>query len=306
MFALKRYNYDSFSNHELIRHAARTGFGSGPKPGEKGPEFELRNLGGEKVRLSNFQGEKNVVLAFGSATCPFTASSIGRLNDLYEHYKKNNNVEFLFAYIREAHPGEKLPAHNSYEQKVRAAETFRDEEAVEMTILVDDVDGKVHKKYGKMPNPTYLIDKSGRVAFRSLWSKVNSLSAALEELLEVQEQRDTDHAVVHGGEDTSVPIGYAMLHSHRALDRGGKKAIREFREGLGTPGRVAHTAGRVVGPVVLNPGRTLTIAGLTAGVIAGGLYVGYRLRSARIKRSLDPYHYGTKPEPIEGDYAVGI
>jgi len=266
----------------------------------------LRDLKGKKVSLSDFEGEKNVVLTFGSATCPFTASSIGRLNDLRDDHKKSKEVEFLFVYIREAHPGENLPSHQSYQDKVHAAKEFQDAEDVDMTILIDDVDGRVHRKYGKMPNPTYLIDKSGRVAFRSLWSKVSSLSDALEELLEVQQERDTDHAVVNGGEDTSVPIGYAVLHSHRALGRGGKKAIKEFREGLGMPGRVAHTAGRVVGPVVLNPVRALTIAGLTASAIAGGLYVGYRLRRARINRSLDPYHYGTKPEPIENDYAVGI
>jgi peroxiredoxin len=306
MFDFKRYNYDSFSNHELIRHAARTGFGRGPEPGEKAPDFELRDLEGNSVRLSDYEGEKNVVLTFGSATCPFTASAIGRLNDLYEQYEDDRNVEFLFVYIREAHPGEKLPAHKTYEDKVHAAKTFRNEEDMEMRILVDDVDGKVHKKYGKMPNPTYLIDKSGRVAFRTLWSKVNSLSAALEELLELQDERGTHHAVIHGGDDTSVPLGYAVLHSHRALDRGGDRAIREFREGLGRPGRLAHTAGRVVGPVVLNPGRALAISGLTASVIAGGLYVGYRLRQARINRSLDPYHYGTKPESSENDYAVGI
>lgn len=306
MFGLKHYNYDSFGNHELIRHAARTGFGRGPEPGDKAPDFELRNPEGKKVRLSDFEGEKNVVLTFGSATCPFTASSISRLNDLYEHYEDHDDVEFLFVYVREAHPGEKLPSHKSMDDKLSAAKKFRDAEDVEMTILVDELNGNVHRKYGKMPNPTYVIDKSGRVAFRSLWSKVNSISAALEELLETQQERDTDHAVVHGGQDMSVPIGYAVLHSHRALGRGGKKAIREFREGLGMPGKVAHTAGRVVGPVVLNPGRVLTIAGLTAGVIAGGLYVGYRLRRARLNRSLDPYHYGTKPETLDTDYAVGI
>jgi hypothetical protein len=247
-----------------------------------------------------------VVLTFGSATCPFTASSIGRLNDLRDHYEKNREVEFLFVYVREAHPGERLPAHKSYDEKARAAEIFRKKEDVEMTVLVDELDGRVHRRYGKMPNPTYLIDKSGRIAFRSLWSKVNSLAAALEELLETQQERGTEHAIVNGGEDTSVPIGYAVLHSHRALDRGGKRAIREFREGLGAPGRVAHTAGRVVGPVVLHPERALAAAGLVASVIAGGLYVGYRLRRARINRSLDPYHYGAAPEPIDDGYAVGI
>jgi alkyl hydroperoxide reductase subunit AhpC len=305
MFGIKPYNYESFTNHELLRDAARHGFGSGPEPGEKAPEFELYSLQGDSVRLSDFRGEKNVVLSFGSATCPFTASSIRRLNDLYDDYKDNADVEFVFVYIREAHPGEELPAHRSAEEKIAAAQSFRDDEHIEFTVVVDELNGRVHRKYGRMPNPTYLIDKSGRVAFRSLWSRVTGIAQALEELLEVQEERNSDHAIVNNGEDLSVPVGYALLNSHRALERGGKRAVREFREGLGAPGRIAHTTSRVVAPVILNPIRSLTAAGLAAGVIAGGLYLGYRLRQARLNRSFDPYHYGTRPEPND-EYAVGI
>lgn len=305
MFGFKPYNYESFTNHELLRDAARHGFGSGPEPGEKAPGLDLRSLDGERVRLSDFEGDKNVVLTFGSATCPFTASSIRRLKDLYEDYKDNADVEFVFVYVREAHPGENLPAHGSDSDKRRAAECLRDEESLEYTILLDELSGRVHRKYGKMPNPTYLIDKSGRIAFRSLWSRVTAIREALEELLEVQEERNTEHAVVNGGEDLSLPMGYAILNSHRALGRGGEKAVREFREGLGRTGRILHSTSRVVGPVVLNPGRSLTAAGLAAGVIAGGLYVGYRLRRARLNRSYDPYHYATRPEPND-EYAVGI
>src|SRR4051794_7492482 len=201
MFGFKPYNYESFTNHELLRDAARHGFGSGPEPGEKAPGLNLHSLDGERVRLSDFEGEKNVVLTFGSATCPFTASSIRRLNDLYEDYKNNADVEFIFVYVREAHPGENLHAHQSDNDKRRAAECLRDEENVRFTILLDELSGRVHRKYGKMPNPTYLIDKSGRIAFRSLWSRVTAIREALEELLEVQEERNTEHAVVNGGED---------------------------------------------------------------------------------------------------------
>jgi hypothetical protein len=159
-----------------------------------------------------------------------------------------------------------------------------------------------------MPNPTYLIDKSGRVAFRSLWSRVSSVAEALKELLHAQKERHTDHAVVMDGEDLSVPMGTAILNSHRALGRGGKKSINEFREGLGGAGRVAHTTARVVGPVVLNPGRALTAAGIAASVIAGGLYVGYRLRKARLNHSsYNPYQYNSRrKDRSDSDYAVGI
>jgi peroxiredoxin len=306
MFGLKPYNYESFSNYELLRHAARHGFGSGPEPGEKAPDFELRSIEGKKIRLRDFEGKKNVVVTFGSATCPFTASSIRRLNDLYEDYEDNDDVAFLFVYIREAHPGEKLPAHHSYEEKVRSAKTLREEEGVKFPILIDGIEGRVHRKYGKMRNPTYLIDKSGRVAFRSLWSRVTSISEAIAELLDAQRARETDHAIVYDGEDTSVPMGYAILNSQRALDRGGRKSVRDFRQGIGGPGRIAHTTARVVAPVILNPGRSLTAAGLAASVIAGGLYVGYRLRKVRLNRSLDPYHYGTRVGQNDPDYAVGM
>ncbi|HUN89333.1 MAG TPA: redoxin domain-containing protein [Terriglobales bacterium] len=306
MFGSKPYNYESFSGQDLLKHAARAGFGSGPKPGDRAPDVELRSLYGDKIRLSDYEGVKNVVLTFGSATCPFTAAAIRGLNDLYADYEDNKDVQFLFVYVREAHPGEKIPAHQSQSDKREAAKLFREEENVEMPILVDEVDGRVHRRYGKMPNSTYVIDKSGRVAFRALWTKASVVEEALEELLNAQESRGEEHVVVHGGESRAMPMTYAILNSHRALDRGGVKAIREFREGLGRPGKIAHSAGRYVGPMVLNPGKTLAAAGLAAAVISGGLYVGWRLRKARLNRAQDPYHYGQRVEASENDYAVGI
>src|SRR5581483_3171638 len=123
-----------------------------------------------------------------------------------------------------------------------AAERLREEEDLAVPVLLDELDGRVHRRYGGRPNPTYIIDKSGRVAFRSTWTRPGVIREALEELLEVQEKREVDHAVVGGGEDRSIPLRYGMLHTHRALERSGRKASREFRESMGVPGRVAMTA----------------------------------------------------------------
>src|SRR5579864_533525 len=131
MFGLKRYNYDTFTRDLLIKHAVKTKFGSGPEPGDRAPGFEGRTLDGEKVRLSDFEGEENVVLTFGSATCPFTAASIGGLNDLYGDYA-DGDVEFLFVYAREAHPGEKLGRHQTSDDKRAAAAQFSTEEKVDI------------------------------------------------------------------------------------------------------------------------------------------------------------------------------
>jgi peroxiredoxin len=307
MFGIKRYNYKTFSNDILLADAAKTGFGDGPEPGERAPDFQGRTLDGDTIRLSDYEGKSNVVLTFGSATCPFTAASIGGMNDLFAKYVDRDDVVFLFVYVREAHPGEKLREHRSMKQKAHAAALFRDEEEVEIPIVVDDLDGKIHKKYGKLPNPTYLIDKSGRVAFRSLWTRAKTVQDALEELLRVEQEENTDHAIVRDGEDTDISMTYAMLHSHRALERGGKKAIRDFRDELGRGGRLAETASRIAGPIALNPGKALVGVALAGAVIAGGLYGGVKLREARLRRPRNPYRFYDK-EPLKesDDYAVGI
>src|SRR3569832_2054580 len=258
MFGRTNYNYEKFSKDVLLKDMARSKFGSAPEPGDDAPDFTLRTVEGDKVRLSDFEDEKNVVLTFGSATCPQTAASIGGIKDLYEEF--GGEVEFLFVYVREAHPGDELPAHDSIKDKIHAAELLREEEELEIQILLDDLSGKVHKKYGGMPNPTFLIDRSGRIAFRSLSSRYESLRAAIEELLDVQDSQDKDHAIVNDGEDSAVPPMSMFLHAHRALERGGGDAISNFREEMGLPGRSALTGARWAKPVVENPRTTAALS----------------------------------------------
>ncbi len=306
MFGFNRYNYDSFRKETLMKHAARHAFGSGPDPGDKAPNFEARTLEGDKIELSDFEGDKNVVLTFGSSTCPFTAASIQGLNDLYEDFK-DEDVEFFFIYVREAHPGEKRPAHDSWETKVEAAEAFREEEDIDIPIIADELNGKIHKKYGSLPNPTYIIDKEGKVAFRSLWTRPRVIAKALDELIRVQEEDGEDSAVVLDGEDTKPPLTYALLHTHRALERGGDQAIDDFRNEMGRAGWAVQMGSRAVQPVALNPGKAFAAAGLAGGVIVGGLFLGRYLRRQYRGRRM-PYQFGNvKPRTNdEGDYAVGI
>ncbi len=287
MFGFKKYNYETFTRDLLVKDLAASKLVSGPEPGDKAPDFTARTLDGDKLQLSDYEGEKNVVLTFGSATCPMTAGSIGGMNELYDEYQ-GDDVQFLFVYVREAHPGEEIPAHESMDDKIRAAEILRDEEDVEMPIVIDDVRGTIHKKYSKLPNPTFLIDKSGRVAFRCLWTQPVVVEDALEELLERQRDRGVDHVVVHGGEHTSMPMSYAVIHSYRALERGGDKSLNDFRDAMGMPGRVALAASRVVRPVAMNPGKSLAAAALAAGALTAGLFAGKKLRERRFRHRM-PY-----------------
>jgi peroxiredoxin len=308
MLGLGNYNYEHFSR-EILDELERARF-SGPAAGERAPDFRAATLDGETLRLGDYQGKKNVLLLFGSATCPMTAASIGEINALYDQFR-GDDIEFLFVYVREAHPGERIPAHRSAGEKVRAAALLRDQEEIEMPVLVDDVRGSIHRKYSKLPNPAFLIDKSGRVAFRSMWTNPGELASAIAELLELQQERRVDHVVVRGGQDLSMPLSYARLYSYRALERGGEDALSDFRAALGRSWGQPATGSRFSEPLLQHPGRVLAVTALTAVVLAGGLYAGFELRKRRLGTRRNPYRAYEKDKVHDTetgtDYgAVGI
>ena len=308
MLGFRDYNYRHFTR-ELFQEMERTGF-SGPEPGERVPDFHAKTLDGESVRLSDYAGKKNVLLVFGSATCPMVAGSIRGINELYDEFR-GDDIEFLFVYVREAHPGERIPAHRSMREKLRAARLLRDEEEMEMPVIVDDLRGSIHRKYSRLSNPAFLIDKAGRVAFRSMWAKANELGEAIEQLLALQKDRGADHVVVKSGQDLSMPLTYNVLFSYRALERGGQEALNDFRDAFGVPGRVGLTASRVARPILENPGRVLAVIALTGAVLAGGLYAGFELRKRRLGLRRNPYRAYEDEEVRDTDTgtdygAVGI
>jgi peroxiredoxin len=307
MFGFSRYNYDRF-RREMLQGRSADRWSRAPEPGDEAPGFELRSLDGDLVRLSDFKNSRNVVLTFGSATCPQTAASIGGLRSLAREFPRSE-VEFLFIYVREAHPGAELPPHHSIADKARAAMLLRDQEQIEFPILVDELGGETHRNYGALSNASFIIDKSGRVAYRSLASHSSSLGAALEELLERQKERGVHHAVVHGGEDTITPSLKTFLNAYRAIERGGYDAMVNFRGELGIPGRVVLRGGRMARPITEHPAITITTAVGVVAAIGLGLWAGYELRKRRFaRRPYDVYHkFEKRRRADEDDYtAVGI
>jgi glutathione peroxidase-family protein len=307
MLGFGTYNHEHFSP-EMFHELERARF-SGPLAGETAPDFKGKTLDGDKVRLSDYRAKKNVLLVFGSVTCPMTAASITALNELYD-LVGGDEIEFLFIYVREAHPGEKIPAHESERDKIAAAELLREEEEIEMPILVDDLSGSIHRKYSRLPNPAFLIDKSGRVAFRSMWANPEELAAAIEELMEAQHKRGADHVIVRDGEGLSMPVSYAMLSSFRALERGGREAVSDFREAIGEV-EAGSEGGAFSEPILEHPGRVLAVTALTTAVLAGGLYAGFELRKRRLGLRGNPYRAyekdgGRDTETGEDYGAVGI
>ncbi len=306
MFGFTRYNYDRFRREMLQGHPSDR-WSRAPEPGDEAPDFDLRSLSGDQVKLSDFKDSRNVVLTFGSATCPQTAASIGGLRSLAREFPRSE-VEFLFIYVREAHPGAELPAHHSIADKARAAMLLREQEQIDFPILVDELGGEVHRKYGALPNASFIVDKSGRIAYRSMASHSSSLGAALEELLERQKERGVHHAVVHGGEDSVTPSLKTFLNAYRAIERGGYDAVVNFRGELGIPGRVVLRGGRMARPITDHPVITIASAVGVVAAVGLGLWAGYELRKRRFaRRPYDAYRKFEKRRADEDDYtAVGI
>jgi peroxiredoxin len=305
MFGFTRYNYDRF-RREMQQENPADRWSRAPEPGDEAPGFALESLSGETVKLADFKGTRNVVLSFGSATCPQTAASIGGLRSLASEFSASG-VEFLFLYVREAHPGAELPPHRSTEEKRRAAKLLREQEQIDFPILIDELGGETHRKYGALPNASFIVDKSGRIAYRSLASHAPSLGAALEELVEREKESGISHAIVHGGEDSVAPSLKTFLNAYRAIERGGYDAVVNFRGELGFPGRVVLRGGRIAKPIADHPAISITTAIGVVGAIGIGFWAGHEIRKRRLAEKPYQVYSIEQGRPSDEDFTgVGI
>lgn len=174
---------DAPSRSTLIRGLKRQEIGSlqtGPAVGEVAPDFTLNSIDGEPVNLTSVLGQQPVVLIFGNFTCgPFRSQS-GNIEKLYQRYK--DRARIFLIYVREAHPsdgwwmasnervGIGVPQPVTDADRLAVASTCRRHfgfDQLDLPFLVDYVDDRVGATYSGMPNRLYLIDREGRVAFKS-------------------------------------------------------------------------------------------------------------------------------------------
>jgi hypothetical protein len=127
-------------------------------------------------------------------------------------------------YTREAHPGEHLPAHRSFEDKLRAAARLRDEIGITRPILVDDLDGEVHRAYGTMPNMSWVLGRGGVILYKAMWTSAARIADFLERY--GRQPIDLRHAPFHT-EQVEIRVKDADTF-RRGLDRNGPRAVAEF------------------------------------------------------------------------------
>jgi len=151
---------------------------AGPKVGDPAPRFRLREVRGEGSRtIDDLLGEKPLVLVFGNFTCgPFRASypAVDAL-----HARCGDRANFLMVYVREAHPEEgwKMESNTkagvtvaqpkSFAERVEVAGRFCARLEPSMPVVVDDVNDSVGHAYSAMPARLYLVDRGGRIVYKS-------------------------------------------------------------------------------------------------------------------------------------------
>lgn len=123
---------------------------SGLKINDVAPDFQLKNLAGEQVKLSDYRGQK-VLLNFWASWCPPCKEEIPYMQKYYEEYGEKTGTVVLAVNMTRVEKG----------GKEKIAE-FVEKNEITFPVLVDDNDGKVMKLYDVRSFPTtYIINSEG-------------------------------------------------------------------------------------------------------------------------------------------------
>jgi hypothetical protein len=155
------------------------------------------------------------------------------MNALAEQYA-DQSVGSIFLYTNEAHPGEFYPELKSMEQKFAHAKDLRDVLGVSRPILLDALDGACHRRYGSMPNMTWIFARSGIPVYKSDWTDTRSVANALTYFLDVSERRRNK---VRLAPFRVERLDYRTQDAdafNRGLERNGPRAVTEFRDAMRT------------------------------------------------------------------------
>jgi peroxiredoxin len=165
----------------LVRGLFRGEIGSmheGPKIDDLAPDFRLKTRDGKQtVRLSDLFGDKPIVLMFGNVTCGPFRSIYPMVDELALRYKEE--ARFLGVYVREAHPtdgwrmgsndaaGVSLRQPRDYAERRTAANQCSVKLKMSFPLLVDEMDDRVGHAYSGMPARLYVIDRAGKIVYKS-------------------------------------------------------------------------------------------------------------------------------------------
>lgn len=197
------------------------------KVGGAAPEFEAPALDGKIVRLSDFRGKRHVVLMTGAVTSPMCAFEVPAFNRLQQE-TEGRDVAFFLLYTRESHPAENYAAHRSFAQKLSYARDLQRLEDVRFPIIVDHLDGRIHRAYGVWPNAVFVIDKDGRLILRSNMADARELRQFLDALLAAEKAAEKGEVTHMQYSERALPHVADRATHRRVYERAGPKAFEDY------------------------------------------------------------------------------
>jgi hypothetical protein len=188
------------------------------------------------------------------------------------HADWHDDVQFLDIVVRQAHPGSGAPAYASFAQKRADAALYKSAHSIPWPVLVDDLNGTVHHAYGRLTDPSYVIDREGRVAFYNLWTNVPALGEALEQLA-----RHDGRGIVAGGMTRAPGLLAVMANGWPAIQRGLPQSAVDLM--VAVPGApimlwAGHQLQPILRPLSLRTWRVarhVQIAAVVAVIVGTGL-----------------------------------
>ncbi len=137
-------------------------------------------------------------------------------------------MRFVFIYTNEAHPSDAWPHHTSMEQKLRHARAMVARYEIARPMLVDALDGAVHRAYGGLPNMTCVIQR-GRVVYRADWTDEQTLAPVLEQVLWEEAQRKAGKDLApFWAEWAPQRVRDRPAFLHAMATEVGRRAVEEF------------------------------------------------------------------------------
>ena len=159
---------------------------------------------------------------------------VSPLNEMYRNYR-DKGFEFFTIYVREPHPGENYGPHKDFAQKLEFARQCRDQDGIENPLLVDDLEGTVHRLYGVLPNMVYIVSKEGRIVYKAMWTDHDEIRVVLDNLVMADELRAEGVRLKPSLTEkiNFIPAQYAGGVREKVFDRAGPKAWEDYRSTFG-------------------------------------------------------------------------
>ncbi len=212
------YRFDHFTLPLMI-HDSRFS-GDSLAPGDVLPNQTLTRTDGTETDLRRVAADRPLVLIVGSMSCPMTTSSLPRLVELEQKYREQLN--FAFVYTREAHPGENYGQAQTLREKVQYAQDLETFYGVSWPVLVDDLDGTLHRLLDTKQNSVHIVSKDGTILFRALFASDGAIEDALRAVAAGEEPRKSQ------GTARIRPALVAGGYINETLRRSGRRAYLDL------------------------------------------------------------------------------